>query len=68
MEEYDGRSYDPEGMKRAYDKLEHGRARMEAIRSAIKAADTHADNPYRIFFRKRWPLSTAIRTPQTPVI
>lgn len=51
MEGYDDRRYDPEGMKRAYDKLEHNNARAEAIRAAIKAADQQEDNPYRIFFR-----------------
>ncbi len=44
-------SYDPEGMKRAYDKLEHGRSKMAAMRSAIAAADAQEDTPYRIYFR-----------------
>ena len=53
MEGYDDRRYDPEGMKRAYDKLEHNNARAEAIRAAIKAADQQEDNPYRIFLDRK---------------
>ena len=29
----------------------HGRARMEAIRAAMEAADSHEDTPFRIYFR-----------------
>lgn len=43
--------YDPHKLKKAYDKLEHGKARVSAIRSAAEDADTHQDTPFRIFFR-----------------
>lgn len=43
--------YNPEEMKPAYDRLEHGKARMTAIRSAIEAADAHDDTSFRIYFR-----------------
>lgn len=43
--------YDPEALQQTYDDLAHGRARMEAVRSAIEAADAHEDTPFRIFFR-----------------
>ena len=47
MEEF----YDPERLKRAYDKMEHGKARAAAIREAIEAADAHDDTSFRVFFR-----------------
>lgn len=43
--------YNPAGLKQAYDDLAHGRARTEAVRNAIEAADVHEDTPFRIFFR-----------------
>ncbi len=43
--------YNPEELKRAYDKMEHGRARAAAIRGAIEAADAHDDTPFRVYFR-----------------
>ncbi len=46
-----GDFYNPEELKRAYNQVEHGKAREDAIRSAIKAADAHEDTPFRIYFR-----------------
>lgn len=43
--------YNPEELKRAYNQVEHGKAREDAIRSAIEAADAHEDTPFRIYFR-----------------
>lgn len=43
--------YNPEELKRSFDKMEHGKARAAAIRSAIEAADAHEDTPFRIYFR-----------------
>lgn len=43
--------YDPEELERGFDDMEHGKARTDAIRSAIEAADAHGDTPFRIFFR-----------------
>ncbi len=43
--------YNPEELKHAYDKLEHGKARADAIRSAIEKADAHEDTAFRIYFR-----------------
>ena len=43
--------YDPEAYKRTYDQIEHGKARMSAIRSAIEAADANEDRPFQFFFR-----------------
>lgn len=43
--------YDPEALKRSYDQLNHGKAKADAIRSAIEAADAHEDTAFRIFFR-----------------
>lgn len=43
--------YNPEELKRLYDKMEHGKAREAAIRSAIEMADAHEDTPFRVFFR-----------------
>lgn len=51
---YEGRGedfYHPEELKRAYDKMEHGKARVAAIRSAVEAADAHEDTSFRIYFR-----------------
>lgn len=43
--------YNPDELKRIYDGVEHGKARMAAIRSAIEAADANEDTPFRIYFR-----------------
>ena len=43
--------YEPEEMKKAYEKVEHGEAKIAAIRSAIEAADREGDIPFQIFFR-----------------
>jgi len=45
--------YDPEKWERGFDKLEHGKARAAAIRSAIEAADAHEDTPFRVYFRMK---------------
>lgn len=47
IEEY----YDPAELKDSYDRMDHGKARTAAIRSAIEAADAHGDTSFRIFFR-----------------
>ncbi|MCM1064860.1 MAG: hypothetical protein NC420_10405 [Eubacterium sp.] len=43
--------YDPEALKRGYGKMEHGKAKAAAMRTAIEAADAHDDTSFRIFFR-----------------
>ena len=44
--------YDPVEYKRAYDRLEHGKAKMDAMRKAIEEADANEDRPYQFFFRE----------------
>lgn len=52
MDRYGGEDvYVPEEWKQAYENVEHGKAKMAAIRSAIAAADSHEDTPFQIFFR-----------------
>ncbi len=43
--------YDPAELKKEYEKLEHGRARMAGIRYAIAEADKNNDYPFMFFFR-----------------
>lgn len=43
--------YNPKEIKEAYDEIEHGKARMSAIRTAWEKADEQGDVPYQIFFR-----------------
>lgn len=43
--------YDPTEMKNMYDKMEHGKARMSAIRAAAAEADRQGDVPFRMYFR-----------------
>ncbi len=43
--------YEPKTLKKAYNKMEHGSARIAAMRGAIQAADQQVDHPFRIFFR-----------------
>ena len=43
--------YNPKKMKDIYDKMEHGKARMSAIRAAAAEADKHNDIPFRMYFR-----------------
>jgi len=43
--------YDPEKMKEDYDRLEHGKVMMSAIRAAYEEADRQNDVPYQIYFR-----------------
>ncbi len=43
--------YNPEEIKDTYDKIEHGKARVSAIRAAAAEADQHGDVPYQMFFR-----------------
>ena len=45
-------NYNPEELKKHYDGLPHGKARTEALREAIEAADQHNDVPFRIYFRE----------------
>ena len=44
--------YDPVEYKRAYDRLEHGKAKIDAMRKAIEEADTNGDRPYQFYFRE----------------
>lgn len=44
--------YDPIKLKNCYDKLLHGKTKMEAIRSAIKEADDNNDLPFMVYFRE----------------
>lgn len=44
--------YDPVKIKNAYDRLPHGKAKTEAIRSAIKKSDDNSDLPFMIYFRE----------------
>lgn len=41
--------YEPKTLKKAYNKMEHGSARIAAMRGAIQAADQQGDHPFRIF-------------------
>jgi len=43
--------YDPEGMKQTYDAMEHGKAKMSAMRTAADAADREGDVSYQMYFR-----------------
>ena len=43
--------YDPEEYKNAYEQIEHGKARLSAMRAAIEAADANDDRPYQFYFR-----------------
>ena len=43
--------YNPKKMKNIYDKMEHGKARMSAIRAAAAEADQHNDIPFKMYFR-----------------
>ncbi len=44
--------YDPVKLKDYYDELLHGKAKIEAIRSAIKEADDNNDLPFMVYFRE----------------
>ena len=50
-EKYTADGYFPEEIKRAFEALEHGNAKIAAIRSAIEAADASDDTPFRIYLR-----------------
>lgn len=43
--------YDPGRLKKIYEGVEHGKARIAAIRSAIEEADKNEDLPFRLYFR-----------------
>ncbi len=43
--------YKPVEMKNTYDKMEHGKAKMAAIRAAAAEADRQGDVSYQMFFR-----------------
>lgn len=43
--------YNPQQLKKEYDKLERGKPRMAGIRYAIEAADKNNDLPYQLYFR-----------------
>lgn len=43
--------YDPAEYKRAYNSMEHGKAKIDAMRRAIQEADANEDRPYQFFFR-----------------
>lgn len=43
--------YDPDELVKAYEGLEHGKARMSGIREAIRQADANHDVPFQIYFR-----------------
>ena len=44
--------YNPEALVYSYRRLGHGKARVDAIRSAVSQADLNNDIPYMIFFRE----------------
>ena len=44
--------YKPVEMKNTYDKMEHGKAKMAAIRAAAAEADRQGDVSYQMFFRE----------------
>ncbi len=44
--------YNPEKLVKSYRELPHGKARADAIRSAIEQADLNNDIPYMVFFRE----------------
>jgi len=44
--------YNPSSLKRCYDKIPHGKPRIDAIRSAIAQADANNDVPFRVYFRE----------------
>ena len=46
--------YDPEDYKNAYEQIEHGKARLAAMRAAIEAADANHDRPYQFYFRTQF--------------
>ena len=43
--------YDPAEYKRVYNSMEHGKAKIDAMRRAIQEADANEDRPYQFFFR-----------------
>ena len=45
-------NYNPEKLVYNYRSFEHGKAKINAIRAAVKQADDNNDIPYMIFFRK----------------
>ena len=42
--------YNPEALVYSYRRLGHGKARVDAIRSAVSQADLNNDIPYMIFW------------------
>ena len=42
--------YEPEELKNTYDKMEHGKAKMSAIRAAAAEAERQGDIQYRMYF------------------
>lgn len=46
-------NYNPEELKKYYEELPHGKARMDGIRKAVEAADAANDVPFRIYFREQ---------------
>ena len=43
--------YDPDELVEAFERLDHGKARMSGIREAIRQADANHDVPFQIYFR-----------------
>lgn len=43
--------YNPRSLKKSYERLEHGKARMDGISYAIQEADNQKDAAYGIYFR-----------------
>ena len=52
MEETLYGAYNPAAIKKQYDNIQHGKARMAAIKNAIEEADRNKDIKFMIYFRE----------------